>query len=168
MAWHYAPSHQAASSAGGLGMWALDSPIPSAQRNASRPRDALNCWATTLVQDSAESRATRHLDSPTDGGLEYLIQATPSGHASAILFSSSTPFTSSSGTFAMDASDSSAKSWLDIAQTIDAQQDLLSRSQDEIVKPGKAIKDPICLFRQFVSVITLDALKDIQPQLEVS
>jgi hypothetical protein len=68
----------------------------------------------------------------------------------------------------MDASDSSAKSWLDIAQTIDAQQDLLSRSQDEIVKPGKAIKDPICLFRQFVSVITLDALKDIQPQLEVS
>jgi hypothetical protein len=76
------------------------------------------------------------------------------------------PFTASYGTFAMD--DSSAESWLDIAQTMDVQQDLSGRSQDGIVKPDKAIKDPICLFRQFVSAITLDTLKDIQPRSEVS
>jgi hypothetical protein len=70
----------------------------------------------------------------------------------------------------MDVSDSSAESWLDIAQTMDAQQDLSSRSQneDEIVKSNKAIEDPICLFGQFVSAVTPDALKDIQPQSEVS
>ena len=69
----------------------------------------------------------------------------------------------------MDASDSSAEFWLDIAQTMDVQQDLPSRSwQDETVKSSKVIEDPICLFGQFVSAVTLDALKDIQPQLEVS
>jgi hypothetical protein len=68
----------------------------------------------------------------------------------------------------MDVSDSSAESWLDIAQTMDAQQDLSSRLQDEVVKSNKAIKDPICLFGQFVSAVTPDALKDIQPQSEVS
>jgi hypothetical protein len=36
-------------------------------------------------------------------------------------------------------------SWLDIAQTMDVQQDLSSRSQDEIVKSDKAIEDPIYL-----------------------
>jgi hypothetical protein len=61
----------------------------------------------------------------------------------------------------MDVSDSFAKSWLDIAQTMDVQQDLSSRSQDEIVKPGKAIEDPVCLFGQFISTVTSGALKDI-------
>jgi hypothetical protein len=75
---------------------------------------------------------------------------------------------SSYRTFAMDASDSFAESWLDIVQTMDVQQDLSSRSQDEIVKSNKAIEDAIYLFGQFVSAVTSDALKDIQPQLEVS
>ncbi|KAH9205316.1 hypothetical protein DL95DRAFT_90343 [Leptodontidium sp. 2 PMI_412] len=51
---------------------------------------------------------------------------------------------------------------------MDVQQDLSSRSQDEIVKSDKAIEDPICLFGQFVSAVTSDALKDIQPQSEAS
>ena len=69
----------------------------------------------------------------------------------------------------MDASDSSAEFWLDVAQTMDVQQDLSSRSwQDETVKSGKVIEDPICLFGQFVSAVTSDGLKDIQPQSEVS
>jgi hypothetical protein len=69
----------------------------------------------------------------------------------------------------MDASDSSAEFWLDIAQTMDVRQDLSSRSwQDEAVKSGKVIEDPICLFGQFVSAVTSDALRDIQPQSEVS
>jgi hypothetical protein len=66
----------------------------------------------------------------------------------------------------MDVSDSSAKSWLDIAQKMDVQQDLSSRSQDEIIKSDKAIEDPVCLFGQFVSTVT--SLKDIQPRSEVS
>jgi hypothetical protein len=61
----------------------------------------------------------------------------------------------------MDVSDSSAESWLDIAQTMDVQQDLSGRSQDETVKSDKAIEDPVCLFGQFVSAVTSDALKDI-------
>ena len=76
-----------------------------------------------------------------------------------ILFSSNTPFTSKYGIFAMDVSDSSAESWLDIALTMDVQQDLSSRSQDEIVKSDKVFEDPICLFGQFVSTVT--SLKDI-------
>ena len=41
----------------------------------------------------------------------------------------------------MDASDSSAEFWLDVAQTMDVQQDLSSRSwQDETVKSGKMIE----------------------------
>jgi hypothetical protein len=64
--------------------------------------------------------------------------------------------------------DSSAESWLDIAQTMDVQQDLSSRSQDEIVQADKEIEDPVCLFGQFVSGVTSDALKDIQPRSEVS
>ena len=68
----------------------------------------------------------------------------------------------------MDVSDSFAESWLDIAQTMDVQQDLSSRSQDEIVQPDKAIEDPVCLFGQFVSAVTSDALKDIQARPEVS
>ena len=68
----------------------------------------------------------------------------------------------------MDASDSSAEFWLDVAK-MDVQQDLSSRSwQDETVKSGKVIEDPICLFGQFVSAVTSDALKDIQPRSEVS
>ena len=67
----------------------------------------------------------------------------------------------------MDASDSSAEFWLDVA--MDVQQDLSSRSwQDETVKSSKVIEDPICLFGQFVSAVTSEALKDIQPRLEVS
>jgi hypothetical protein len=43
----------------------------------------------------------------------------------------------------MDASDSSAEFWLDVAQTMDVQQDLSSRSwQDESVKSGKVIEIP--------------------------
>ena len=57
----------------GFGGWGLDSSILSAHH----VRDALNSWATTLVQDSAESKATQHLDSPTDGGLEYLMSDNP-------------------------------------------------------------------------------------------
>ena len=83
-----------------------------------------------------------------------------------VLLSSNTPFTPKYGTFAMDVSDSPAESWLDIALTMDVQQDLSSRSQDEIVKSDKAIEDPICLFGQFVSTVT--SLKDIQPGSEVS
>jgi hypothetical protein len=68
----------------------------------------------------------------------------------------------------MDVSDSFAESWLDIAQTMDVQQDLSSRSQDEIVKSDKPIEDPVRLFGQFVSAVTSDALKDIQLRSEVS
>ena len=68
----------------------------------------------------------------------------------------------------MDVSDSFAESWLDIAQTMDVQQDLSSRSQDEIVKSDKPIEDPVRLFRQFVSAVTSNALRDIQPRSEVS
>ncbi len=68
----------------------------------------------------------------------------------------------------MNVSDSSAKSWLDIAQTMDAKQDFSSRSQDEIVKSDKAIEDPVYLFGQFVSTVTSDTLEDIQPRSEVS
>ena len=68
----------------------------------------------------------------------------------------------------MDVSDSFAESWLDIAQTMDVQQDLSSRSQDEIVKSDKPIEDPVRLFGQFVSAVTSDALKDIQLRSELS
>jgi hypothetical protein len=68
----------------------------------------------------------------------------------------------------MDVSDSFAESWLDIAQTMDVQQDLSSRSQDEIAKSDKPIEDPVRLFGQFVSAVTSDALKDIQLRSEVS
>ena len=61
----------------------------------------------------------------------------------------------------MDVSDSSAESWLDIAQTIEVQQDLSSCPwQDETVKSGKVVDDPICLFGQFVSAVSSNALKD--------
>jgi hypothetical protein len=69
-AWHHAPSHQAALSAGGLGM---SHPVRPTECITSE----MSCWATTPVQDSAESKATRHLDSPTDGGLEYLMSGNP-------------------------------------------------------------------------------------------
>ena len=68
----------------------------------------------------------------------------------------------------MDVSDSSVELWLDLAQ-MDIQQDLSSPSwQDETVKSGKVVEDPICLFGQFVSAVSSDALKDVQPRLEVS
>jgi hypothetical protein len=51
---------------------------------------------------------------------------------------------------------------------MDVQQDLSSRSQDEIVKSDKPIEDPVRLFGQFVSAVTSDALKDIQLRSEVS
>jgi len=134
-------------------VWALDSPIPSAQRNMS--------------QDSAKSKATRHLDSPTDGGLEYLMPGNPQW-----------PYLNHSLQFKYtlhllvrnirDGRDSFTESWLDIAQTMDLQQDLSSRSQDEIVKSDKPIEDPVRLFGQFVSAVTSDALKDIQLRSEVS
>jgi hypothetical protein len=67
----------------------------------------------------------------------------------------------------MDASDLSAEFWLDVAMGV--QQDLSSVAwQGEAVRSGKMIEDPICLFGQFVSAVTSDALKDIQPQSEVS
>ena len=69
----------------------------------------------------------------------------------------------------MDVSDLLAEFWLNVAQTMDVQQDLSIRSwQNETVKSGKVIEDPICLFGQFVSAVTSDALKDIQPRSEVS
>ena len=58
----------------GYGHWT----VPSRPLNGMHHgRDALNSWATTLVQDSAEHKATRHLDSPTDGGMEYLRPDNP-------------------------------------------------------------------------------------------
>jgi hypothetical protein len=69
----------------------------------------------------------------------------------------------------MDMNDSSTEYWLDIAQTMDIQQNSPTRSwQDETVKSGKTVKDPICLFEQFVSAVSSDTLNDIQPQSEVS
>jgi hypothetical protein len=151
-------------------VWALDRLIPSAERNASRPRCLEELGHTYLSRIQPKGKATRHLDSPTDGGLEYLISGNPQRPCLNHSLQFKHALTSSYGTFAMDVSDSSAESWLDIAQTMDAQQDLSSRSQneDEIVKSNKAIEDPICLFAQFVSAVTPDALKDIQPQSEVS
>ena len=75
-AWHHAPSHQAALSArfGDVGI-GQSHPVPP--NGTHHVRDALNSWATTPVQDSAESKATQHLDSPTDGGLEYLMSGNP-------------------------------------------------------------------------------------------
>jgi hypothetical protein len=68
----------------------------------------------------------------------------------------------------MDVSDSSAESWLDIAQ-MDVQQDSSSRSwQDKTVQYSEVFEDPICLFGQFVSAVSSDALNDIQPRAEVS
>jgi hypothetical protein len=136
-------------------------------RPTERITSEIPCWATTTpVQDSAESKATRHIDSPTDRGLEYLFQATPSGHASTTFQFQAHSL--SYGTFAMDVSDSSAKYWLDIAQTMDVQQDFSSHSQDETVKSDMAIEDPVCLFGQFVSAVTSNTLKDIQSRSEVS
>ena len=60
----------------------------------------------------------------------------------------------------MDVNDSSAKSWLDIAE-MDAQQ-------SETVNSGKVAEDPVCLFGQFVSAVSSDSLKDILPRSEVS
>ena len=57
----------------------------------------------------------------------------------------------------MDVNDSSAKSWLDIAE-MDAQQS----------ETGKVAEDPVCLFGQFVSAVSSDSLKDILPRSEVS
>jgi hypothetical protein len=52
---------------------------------------------------------------------------------------------------------------------MEGQEDLLSRSwQEETVKPSMVIEDPICLFGQFVSPVSSNALKDIQPQSRVS
>jgi hypothetical protein len=69
----------------------------------------------------------------------------------------------------MDVSDSCAEFWLDITQTMGVQQDLSSPSwQDETVKSGKVVEDPICLFGQFVSAVSSDALEDVQPRSEVS
>ena len=69
----------------------------------------------------------------------------------------------------MDVSDSSTEFWLDIAQTMDVPQDLSRHSwQDETIKSGKMAEDPICLFGQFVSAVTSNALRDIQPRSEVS
>jgi len=47
------------------------------QSHPVRPTERITSEMPTLVQDSAESRATRHLDSPTDGGLEYLMPGNP-------------------------------------------------------------------------------------------
>ncbi|KIM92642.1 hypothetical protein OIDMADRAFT_36447 [Oidiodendron maius Zn] len=58
----------------------------------------------------------------------------------------------------MDVTDSSAEFWLDIAQ-IDAQQ-------IETINSGKVAEDPVCLFGQFVSAVSSDSLKDIQPRSE--
>jgi hypothetical protein len=105
------------------------------------------------------------MTAPPIKGLEYII---PSGHASTILFSSSTTFAYLFAIYAMDVSDSCAESWLDIAR-MDVQQDLSSRLwQDEPIQSSKVVEDPICLFGQFVSVISSDALKNIRPRSEVS
>ena len=50
--------------------WTVPSRPPNGMHHV---RDALDSWATTPVQDSAEGKATRHLDSPTDREFEYLI-----------------------------------------------------------------------------------------------
>ena len=69
----------------------------------------------------------------------------------------------------MEVSESSAESWLDIGQTMETQQDLSSRSwQDETMKAGKSVEDPVRLFGQFVSTVSSNTLKDIQLQSTVS
>jgi hypothetical protein len=66
----------------------------------------------------------------------------------------------------MDVSASLAEFWLDIAQTME--QDSSGRSwQDEPVQSGEMVEDPICLFGQFVSVVSSD-VKNIRPRSEVS
>ena len=69
----------------------------------------------------------------------------------------------------MDVNDLSAEFWLDIDQTMDVQQESPSRSwKDETIKSGKVVENPIYLFGQFVSAVSLDVLKDIRPRSEVS
>ena len=64
-AWHHAPSHQAEHCLqgflGGFVHWTVPSRPPNGMHHV---RGALNSWGTTPVQDSAESKAARHLDSP--------------------------------------------------------------------------------------------------------
>jgi hypothetical protein len=67
----------------------------------------------------------------------------------------------------MDINDSPAEFWLD-AQKINIQENLPHSWQDETVKPSKIVEDSICLFGQFVSAVSSDVLKDIQPRSEVS
>jgi hypothetical protein len=62
---------------------------------------------------------------------------------------------------------STAESWLDIAQ--DVPQDASTRFwPDEPIQPSEVVEDPICLFGKFVAVVSADFLEDVQPQLEVS
>ena len=74
--------------------------------------------------------------------------------------------------YAIDVSDMSTEFWLDIDQTMDIQQDVLSSSwqdeQDEPVKSGKAVGNPIYLFGQFVPTVSSDVLKDTKSRSEVS
>jgi len=71
--------------------------------------------------------------------------------------------------YAIDASDMSTELWLDMHETMDVQQDLLSCSwQDEPVKSGKAVRNPIYLFGQFVSTVSSDVLKDTKSRSAVS
>jgi hypothetical protein len=66
----------------------------------------------------------------------------------------------------MDVSDSSVEFWLGVAPPMDIEQDLATPSwQDETVKPGEVVKDPICLFGQFVSAVSSDALKDVRSEV---
>ena len=122
-----------------------------------------------LARIQLRARRRGILIAPPTKGLEYIMSGNPQGPASTILFSSSTTFTSLYGTCAIDVSDSSTEFCSDIAQTMDVQQDLSSRSrQDETVKSSKVVEDPICLFGQFVSAVSSDALKDVRPRSEVS
>lgn len=67
----------------------------------------------------------------------------------------------------MDGADSSVEFWLDVAQ-MDVHQDSTSRSwQDEPIQSSKTVEDPVRLFRQFVSVISSDTLKDIRTRTEL-
>jgi hypothetical protein len=68
----------------------------------------------------------------------------------------------------MDVIESLAKSWLDIAQMDIHQESSRPSWQNGPIQNTKVIEDPISLFRQFVSAVSSDTLKDIRPRSEVS
>jgi hypothetical protein len=58
--------------------------------------------------------------------------------------------------------DSSADSWLDIAQTMEDQQEMSSCPwQDETLKSSKVVDTPISMFAQFVAAVASNTSIDM-------